>query len=105
MIFYFLISIVFISEVIICLAILFWLIKADKIILKYNTILDDTSDSIKSLMQTVRKISEQLVQLVPIFVDEIKSAISNLILGHIKNLAGTFVFLITKKEFEKLSIK
>ena len=101
MIFYFLISIVFIAEVIIGLTVFMYLVKADKMILKYNDIVDETKPSIKSLMIIIRKISKQLVELAPMVANQIKTFFANLLIGQLKSLLGTLTFVLVKKEVEK----
>lgn len=101
MVFYFLVSIVFIAEVIIGLTVFIYLLKADKMILKYNDIVDETKPSIKSLMIVVRKISKQLVELAPMVANQIKAFLFDLLIGQLKSLLGTLTFILVKKEVEK----
>lgn len=101
MVFYFLISIVFIAEIIIGLTVIIYLLKADKIILKYNELVDETKPSIKEVMILVRKISKQLVELAPIFVDKIKSFLLNIFISQAKNLLGALTFWLVKNEVER----
>jgi len=101
MVFYFLVSIVFIAEVIIGLTVFIYLLKADKMILKYNDIVDETKPSIKSLMIVVRKISKQLVELAPMVANQIKAFLVDLLIGQLKSLLGTLTFILVKKEVEK----
>ncbi len=101
MVFYFLVSIVFIAEVIIGLTVFIYLLKADKMILKYNDIVDETKPSVKSLMIVVRKISKQLVELAPMVANQIKAFLFDLLIGQLKSLLGTLTFILVKKEVEK----
>ena len=101
MVFYFLVSIVFIAEVIIGLTVFIYLLKADKMILKYNDIVDETKPSIKSLMIVVRKISKQLIELAPMVANQIKAFLVDLLIGQLKSLLGTLTFILVKKEVEK----
>ena len=101
MIFYFLISIVFIAELIIAITLVLNLIKLDKVFIKYNELLDSAKPSIKELLITVRKISEQLVEFAPIIVENIKSALINIVMGQVKNTIGALTFWLVKKEVEK----
>ena len=101
MIFYVLISIVFIAEIIIALALILSLMNLDKKIKAFNDFLEDIKPSIKGLMITVRKISKQLLELSPIVVKQIKSFFTDLIMGQIKSLAGAVTFWLVKKEVEK----
>lgn len=101
MIFYFLVSIVFIAEIIIAFALMTSLIKFDKKIKDFDKFLDDAKPSIKGLMITVRKLSKQLLELSPLIVKQIKSCFTDLIMGQIKSLAGALTFWLVKKEVEK----
>ena len=101
MIFYFLISIVFIAEVIIALALIIGLVKADKILLKYNEIVDETRPSVKSVMILVRKISKQFVELAPILTEQIKKILVASLMSQLKSMLGAVTFWLVKKEVEK----
>ena len=101
MVFYFLISIVFLAEVIIALALIIGLIKADKTILKYNEIVDETRPSIKSVMILVRKISKQLVELAPMLSEQIKKFFVDFLISQLKSMLGAVTFWLVKKEVEK----
>ena len=101
MIFYFLISIVFIAEVIIALALILNLVKLDKVFIEYDDFLKSAKPSIKELLVTVRKISEQMLEVSPMIVKQVKSAITDIFMGQLKSLAGTLTFWLVKKEVEK----
>ncbi len=101
MLFYFLISIVFIAEVIISLALIIVLVKADKIILKYNEITDEIRPSVKSVMILVRKISKQLVELAPMLSEQIKKILVDFLISQFKSMLGAVTFWLVKKEVEK----
>ena len=101
MIFYFLISVVFIAEVIIAIALLIGLVKADKILLKYNEIVDETRPSVKSVMILVRKISKQFVELAPILTEQIKKFLVDSLMSQLKSMLGAVTFWLVKKEVEK----
>ncbi len=101
MIFYFLITIVFIAELIITFALILNLIKLDKVFIKYNELVESVKPSMKELLITVRKISEQLVEFAPIVAEKAKSILTNLIMGHVKNALGALTFWLVKKEVEK----
>ncbi len=101
MLFYFLISIVFIAEVIISLALIIVLVKADKIILKYNEITEEIRPSVKSVMILVRKISKQLVELAPMLSEQIKKILVDFLISQFKSMLGAVTFWLVKKEVEK----
>ena len=101
MLFYFLTTIVFISEIIITLTLIIYFVKADKIILKYNAVIEETRPSIKEVMILVHKISKQLVELTPMFKERIKTIFLNILADQLKNTLCALTFWIVKKEVEK----
>ncbi len=101
MIYYFLISIVFLAELIIALTLVISLVKLDRKVNDINNFLDEAQPSIKKILILMRQISKQLLILAPIFVRQIKSFISDLIMGQVKSLAGGLTFWLVKKEVEK----
>lgn len=101
MLFYFLTIIVFIAEIIIALAIVFHLIKFDKVLNKYNVFLVETKPLIKDMAQTVRKISERYLEMMPKIVDKLKLFVTNIIKDQLKGLVGALTFWLVKKEVEK----
>ena len=101
MVFYFLISIVFIAEVIIGLFLVITMVKADKEVLKYNAVIEEVKPSVKEVMVLAKKISAQLVELAPTIVISIKSVVTNIIIGQLKNTLGALTFWLVKKEVEK----
>ena len=101
MLFYFLISIVFIAELIIAISLIICLFKLSIKFSEYNSFLDQAKPSIKELMITIRKISEQFTKLAPMIANKIKSIISNIIMGQIKSAIGALTFWLVKKEVEK----
>ena len=101
MVFYFLISIVFLAEVIIGLFLVITMVKADKEVLKYNAVIEEVKPSVKEVMVLAKKISAQLVELAPTIVISIKSVVTNIIIGQLKNTLGAFTFWLVKKEVEK----
>ena len=101
MLFYFLISIVFIAEIIITFAIVLHLIKLDNIFIEFNNFAQETKPDIKDIMQEAKKLSEQLVKLAPAFTEKIKSIITNTIMSQLKSVLGGLTFWLVKKEVEK----
>ena len=101
MIFYFLITIVFIAEIIIATAIILTLVKFDKQIKLYNDILNEVKPSIKSVVELVRKISEQFLELAPTVEKNIKAFVSDMVIGQLKSLLGGLTFWLVKREVEK----
>ena len=101
MLFYFLISIVFIAELIITFAIILHLIKLDKVINKYNLFIEDARPLIKEMLQTTRQISEEYLKLTPKIVVKIKLFALNFVKDQLKSLVGALVFWLVKTEVEK----
>ena len=70
MVFIFFTTIVFIAELIIVFAILFNLIKFDAYINKTNELLVEAKPKIEEVMKLVHGISEQILELTPIWVEK-----------------------------------
>lgn len=101
MVFYFLIGIVFIAEIIIAAAIVINLIKIDKVFYLYNQLLEEIKPEIKDILSIARKISEQVLELAPIIVEKIKSVFINIIKDQLKSVLAGLTFFAVKKEVEK----
>ena len=101
MIFYFLISIVFIAEIIIALALILSLVKVDKLFINFNEFLSDVKPELKELLRTVRQISEKIAEAAPLIVKKVKSIVYNMIMGQIKSIVGGLTFFLVKTEVEK----
>ena len=97
----YLISIVFIAELIITFTIIISLYKFDKNINKFNSFLNEVKPDIKDIMQTLKNLSEQLITLAPFVVSKIKSIVTDMIIGQLKNTLGAITFWLVKKEVEK----
>jgi len=78
MIFTFLISIVFIAELIITLALIKILFDLDKKILSFNLKLDNSKENIKDICNLTKKISFQLKILSQDFINKIKDESENI---------------------------
>ena len=101
MLFYFLISIVFIAEIIITFAIIFHIVKLDKKLIEYNEFVDEVKPLVKDIMETSRKLSEEFSKLAPKITEKIKIFVLNMIKDQIKGLVGTLIFWLVKIEVEK----
>ena len=98
MIFHIFTAIVFIAELIIVGTILYFLCKADKFFVESNSFLEKSKSNIIDIFKLSRKISEQLVELAPIWVDSLKEKLTDLVMKQAKNiLSGIAVLLISKK--------
>ena len=103
MVFYVLISVVFIAELVIAWAVISHFIKWGKTFREVSNFLEEARPQIKSIIETNRKISEQLVELAPIWVDNVKNAFTNFALKNIKSLlVSSLCFVIGKKIGNKM---
>ena len=101
MVFYFLISIVFLAEVIITAAILINLAKLDKAVCSWNDFLVNVKPQITDILENLKKISEQALELAPILVNKCKDIFTKLLLDQIKGVLAGLTFWAVKKEVEK----
>lgn len=90
MVFYILISIVFIAELIITCSIISYLLKWDKIIVETNNFVNEAQPKIKDICETGRKISEQLTELAPFFVENVKNFFIKLAIDNFKSMMTGF---------------
>jgi len=98
MIFNLLISIVFIAELIIAFTIILNLIKLDKSVNNVSEVIAEITPSVRELMETARKLSEQFAELAPYWADKIKTISLEFLLSNLKGLlAGAAIFSIKKK--------
>ena len=101
MIFYFLVSIVFIAEIVLTIFLLGILHKLDKNIIKYNALLNDLNPSIKDILNTYQDLSKELLNLAPIVTSKLKNIIKDIVIGQLKSFVGALTFWLVKKEVEK----
>lgn len=92
MVFTILITIVFIAELIIAFSILSWLIKLDKRVLDINLEFKEIKSKIIDIMQLCKAISEQIVELTPIWVDNFKERLKELALKQTESLMSGLLF-------------
>ena len=108
MIFKVLITIVFIAELIITFTILYFLYKFNKRILEIDSTIETVKPQIRSVSELVRKISEQIYELTPVWVDEIKKTLENLLLEQAKSIMTGILFwtinIKVVKQFRKSKI-
>ena len=103
MVYTFLISVVFIAELIIMVAILQNLIKLDKSILDLNDTLTTTKPGIKDVSMLLRKISEQWVILSQDFVDRARENGEEILIKQIsKLLMGILVLNLNFKIVKRI---
>ena len=109
MIFTILITIVFIAEIIISVAIINYLIKFDKLILDLNNIIELAKPGIKDVSELVCKISGQFVELSEDSVADFKSNQEKFALKQLSKLLAALVLwkfnskLITRIRKSKLT--
>ena len=101
MIFFFLISIVFIAEIIITIFLLTTLYKLDKSLNEYNSLLSNLKPSIKEILNTYEDLSKELLKLAPIVINKAKNIVKDFALGQLKSIIGALTFWLVKKEVEK----
>ena len=65
-------TIVFIAELIIAYTIISKLVQFDKMILETNAFVVEANPKIKEITRLVRKISDQIAELVPMYVEKLK---------------------------------
>ena len=92
MVFKVLITIVFIAELIITFTILYFLYKFDKRILGIDGTLDAVKPQIKSISELVRKISEQIAELVPVYVEKFRELRNKIMLAKLESLIALILF-------------
>lgn len=104
MIFMFLITIVFIAELIITFTILFQLFRFDKVIRETDDFLNKAKPQITSIAELVHGISDQIAELAPIWVKKIMDKRDEIILNQLKRLMSAILFWsINIKVIRKLS--
>ena len=91
MIFTILITIVFISEIIITIAVINGLIKLDKAILDLNNTVDLAKSGVKDISELVRKISEQMVELTEDSIEDFKDNQEKFALKQLTKLLGALL--------------
>ena len=85
-------AIVFIAEVIIAFTIIFHLIKLDKYFTKASEFIAAAKPKIKDISGLAKGISEQMAELVPIWIDNLKDLRNKIILAKLESLMSAFLF-------------
>lgn len=103
MVYTILISIVFVAELIIAIAIIQALVKFDKKILSLDTTLTEITPGIKDVSSLIKKISEQWVILAQDFVNKAKRDSEDLLLKQFsKILVGLLVLSLNFKFVKRI---
>ena len=103
MIYTFLITIVFIAELIIAITILIQLLKLDNSLIRANDFVSEAKPKIEEIAKLVTGISEQLAELAPEWVEKFKAARNKIILNQIESImTGFLVWSINIKALRKL---
>lgn len=114
MVFIFFTTIVFIAELIIVFAILFNLIKFDAYINKTNELLVEAKPKIEEVMNLVHGISEQILELTPIWVEKFRKVRNELVRKQLESLMSSVLIwcinlkaikYIKKSKFAKFAWK
>ena len=103
MIFTFFITIVFIAELIIATSIILNLLKLNRISVDYDKFLYEIKPKVQSIFILGRKISEQFLELTPIWIKNFRNKKDAFILNQIKNLiVSVFLWKTNIKIIKKL---
>ena len=86
MLYTFLISIVFIAELIIVVSLILALLRLDRVLISLNQTIDEAKPGVKDIGELVRKISEQWVELSEEWVDKIKEKEEDLALRQLNKI-------------------
>ena len=92
MLFIFLITIVFIAELIITVAVITTLIKLDKKLKRADTFLEKAAPNIKAVCELIRGISEQIAELTPEWVEKFRETRDKIILKQLESLMAGILF-------------
>ncbi len=92
MIFTFLITIVFIAELIITTAIITNLLKLDRTLNRANAYIEKINPEIRTILSLIEKISAQILELTPDWVEKFRQIRNKIILNQIKSLIAGFLF-------------
>lgn len=84
--------IVFIAEIIILIATITALLRLDRAICEINFFVIELKPKLENVVILVRKISEQLVALAPIWVENFNKAKETFIVEQIQKVLVTFIF-------------
>lgn len=101
-------TIVFIAELIIAYTIISKLVQFDKMILETNAFVVEANPKIKEITRLVRKISDQIAELVPMYVEKLKELRNKIMLKKLESLIALTLFwsinIKVLKKFRKSKI-
>lgn len=106
--------IVFISQLVIFFAILIGLVKFDKSVKEADAFLNEAKPKIKDISILAHGISEQIAEITPMWVDNLKSFGAKLLLKKFESLISLFLFwrinkrvkgILKKSKFLKMAAK
>ena len=92
MVFVILISIVFVAELIIAGTVIINLIKLDRQINEAAEFLEEANPKLRGLLEIVKEISGQVLELIPIWIENLKKERDKIILSQVKSLISTIIF-------------
>ena len=92
MVFVILISIVFIAELIIAFTMVSNLVKLDKRINEAANFLEEAAPKIQDLLNITQKITEQVLELIPVWIENLKQQRDKIILNQTRSLISTILF-------------
>ena len=101
-------TIVFIAELIIAYTIISKLVQFDRMILETNAFVVEANPKIKEITRLVRKISDQIAELVPAYVEKLKDLRNKIMLKKLESLIALTLFwsinIKVLKKFRKSKI-
>lgn len=101
-------TIVFIAELIIAYTIISKLVQFDRMILETNAFVVEANPKIKEITRLVRKISDQIAELVPVYVEKLKDLRNKIMLKKLESLIALTLFwsinIKVLKKFRKSKI-
>lgn len=102
MIFLIFTTVVFIAELIIAFTIIYHLVRFDRYLIETNLLVEEAKPQIKCVVELVTKISEQVAELVPIWVEKFQEVKNRILLKQFER-AITVILLwsINKKVIRK----
>lgn len=101
MLYYVLISVVILAEIIIAVELFLILIKVNKKLINANIFFDEAKPKIKDIARVSCKISEQLAELAPFWVRKFKMFILKIVLNNLKSMLMGFLIFGLRQKFLK----
>ncbi len=84
--------IVFVAELIIAYTIISKLFQFNRVIVEANVFFQEANPKIKEVLQLIKGISEQVTELIPVYLDEIKRIGNKIALAKFESLIALILF-------------